>query len=438
MNQDLTQAAAMIEDLQDFPMPVRVLLAAEILQELRTWLTTLILPELQAAADATNTDPTAHYFMKMAVREKFEVEAILQMTEMLDPASGLDAEMGQADTLVPLALAARRVVANAECLRDKPTYLREIGRILEIDGMAQTLGLDTNGASRGVTCVTIDISVSLAPVVPTSGAPLVAVATPRFSDGTNLPDVFGESLVIVDRGAILGSPTSAESTTGQVTLSTTVAPISATSAGPTFDLIADVPGLGIARILRVRRPNRVLLSSTAVTGSKLLRAGSTTSQFSLTETGFVTLFAQSASSSDPDGDAAVGESTASISVPDPSTLVGQGNLLLSASGDARSRVSFSSTISGTLLGDFTCTFDVRTTEFNVSGNPQFTFTARRDGAAIFTTSSTRTQSVPCDAGSYAIEVTTSAEVVNQPPPGGSASRTYSFTVSLIPRPLPSP
>jgi hypothetical protein len=428
----------MIDDLASFPMPVRVLLAAEILQELRTWLTTLILPELQAAADALNTDPTAHYFMKMAVREKFEVDAILQMTEMLDPASGLETEIGQADALIPQALNARRVVANAECLANKPSYLTQIARILEIDGMAQTLGLPTTGAAHGVTCVTIDISVSLAAVVPTAGSPLTAVSTPRFSDGADLPDVFGGSLEVFSLGAIIEGPTLAQSPSRTQTLSTTVKPLSATSVGPTVQLVANVPGLAIGRVLRVSRPNRVLLTSTNVHGEKFLRAGSTQSQFALDAGGFVTLFAQTVTSPDPVGDAAVSQSTAAISAPSASTVAGQGNLSLSASGDAESRIGFTSTINGTLLGDFTCTFNVQTTEFNVSGNPQFTFTVTRNGSAIFSTSSTRSQSVPCDAGLYVITATTGAQVVDQPLPGGSASRTYSFTATLVPRPLPSP
>lgn len=437
MNLNLTQAAAMVEDLGSFPIPVRILLASEILVQLRTWLNGFILPELRAAADATNADPTAHYFMLVALREISEVNAILQMTELLDPASGLDTELNELTALVPAAIVARRAVANADCLRDKANYRTHITRILDLAALAQHLSLPVDEQTFGTACVVVDLVVTLQGVVPVAGATYTALATARFSDGLALPDQVVVQIDAATLGtAILSGDTFAQALVS-ATLTGTVAPTTATGIGPQFDVIASVPELALARILVVNRPHRVLLTSSSVTGSKFLRAGSETSQFSLTAPGGVNLFSETLRSTSPDGEAHVAPSDADVRTNADRTVTrGQAGLDIDAEGSAESRVSFATTIVGSLVGDFDCRFEVTTAASAVDASGQFAFRVLRNGAVLFEAVNTRTAVVPCDAGDYETSVTTSARIVNPSTGQGEASRSYSFTTTLTPRPAP--
>jgi hypothetical protein len=432
MNQNLTEAAVMVEDLQDFPMPVRVLLAAEIIQQLRIWMNTFILPELRTAANPANTDPTVHYFMLVALREKSEVEAILQLTEMLDPASGIAAELTELGTLVPAAIDARRLVANQQCLQDKPNYRTHLNRIIEIAALAETLALPVDPATHGVTCVVVELGVQLTGVVPTSGSTFVATARGGFSDGTSLPDPLVVMLEAFDRGARLGTPTFVQGT-GTVTLRATVAPLTSTGPGPRFDLLAEVPELGLSRRLVVDRPHRVLVTSSAVTATKLLRAGSSTSDLTLSDPARVTLPTETLESPAPLG-SAVSNGTVNVDTnPAATTISGQGTLFVLAADDARSRVSLSTRLVATLRGNYLCRFDLTTTEFGIGATTAFTWRVLRNGVPHFVATSSRTVTTDCDDGAYAVELDTSSDVTNPPPPAGSSSRTYDFTIMVIPK-----
>jgi hypothetical protein len=435
MNQNLTEAAAIIEELAGTPLPVRVLLASEIIGQLRVWLVQFIEPSVREASNAANTDPTVQYFLMVALRERMAIEAILQMTEMLDPSSGLENELAAVAQLVPSAIDARRAVANAQCLQDKANFLTHLGRIRELSNFAESLGLPVN-PDRGVTCLIVSFDISYPPVVPDAGAPFTATARTRFSDGVLVSEPPVISVELFERGfAVLGPATFAQGA-GSATLTTTVAPRLDRGVGPRFEVHGEVAELGLFNVAVVDRPHRIAITSRTVTAAKQLRAGTENVNLSFTFPGggaFVT--AQTISSADPAGEAGVSLSEVTLTSSANDTVIsGAGTLGNSASGDAESHVTLSSGLTAALTGNFDCRFDVVTTEFNIGATPRFIFRARRNGVAVFDTAATRTTTVACDQGSYQFELETGSDITPTGP--GSASRTFSFTVTLTPRVSP--
>jgi hypothetical protein len=434
MNQNLTEAALIIEDLDGTPLPLRVLLASEIIGQLRTWLVQFIEPSVREASSVANTDPTVQYFLMVALRERMAIEAILQMTAMLDPSSGLANELAAVAQLVPAAIDARRVVANAQCLQDKANFLTHVGRIRELSNFAESLGLPVN-PDRGVTCLIVSFDVSYPAVVPDAGAPFTATARTRFSDGVLLSAQPVVSIELVERGfAVLGPGTFAQGN-GSATLVTTVAPRLDRGVGPRFEVHGEVAELGLFNVVVVDRPHRIAIASKTVTAAKRLRAGTENVNLSFTFPGGAFVTAQTISSADPVGEAGVSHSEVTLTSSANDTVIsGAGSLGNSASGDAESHVTLSSGLTAALTGNFDCRFDVVTTEFNIGATPRFVFRARRNGVPVFETAATRTTTVACDEGGYQFELETGSDIT--PPGVGSASRTFSFTVTLTPRVSP--
>ncbi len=142
MAQNLSEAATILENLDGFPVPVRVLLASELNFSMRGWINQFILPTLRDAANANNLAPTLHSALTVALREKTQIEAMLQMTAMLNPASGLQEEFAAINEALPGALEGRRLAANASCLADRANYRRPGAR----GGAGRRRGQSVNAA----------------------------------------------------------------------------------------------------------------------------------------------------------------------------------------------------------------------------------------------------------------------------------------------------
>ena len=438
MAQNLSEAATIIADLENFPVPVRVLLAAEINAGMRGWINQFILPSLRDAGDAGNPDPTLHYFLGVALREKTAIDAMLQMTAMLDPASGLADELQAINDALPAALEGRRLAANASCLADRANFLVHVGRVHEVVLWKESLGYPIVAATRGLSCIQIFVDITYPAVVPDAGAEFVATAEPKFSDGQPLVNGVRPlvMLEVADRGADIGEPTVAQEA-GSVTLRTLIKPRTGAALGPQFDLRATVNDLALTRVIVVSRPHRITLLSQQVEARKQLRAGSQTSAITITRAGNARVFAEALSSlpADPDpGTATVEESEVLLAFSTNRTLItGSGHLGNSASGDADSRVFLETRAAMRLAGgNFQCRFDITTTQFSLGATPAFVATVRRNGAVVFQTSTTRTVDQVCAEGDYTLEVDTSSQVVRPNPSPGSGSRTYAFTITLIP------
>ena len=91
-------------------------------------------------------------------------------------------------------------------------------------------------------------------------------------------------------------------------------------------------------------------------------------------------------------------------------------------GDADSRV-FLETRAGVRLagGTFQCRFDITTTQFSLSATPAFVATVRRNGTAVFQTTTTRTVDQVCAEGDYTLELDTSSQVARPNPSPGSGA-----------------
>ena len=433
METNLTEAAAMIADLDGFPLPVRVLLASEIIGQLRIWLAQFIEPSVREASSAANTDPTVHYFLLVALRERTAIEAILQMTDMLDPASGLEAELATVAQLVPSAIDARRVVANAQCLQDKANFRTLVARIRELADVAESLGLAI-GPDRGVTCLTVSLDINYPSVVPDAGAPLSATARARFSDGVLLSEQPVVSIELFERGFATFGPGTFAQGIGSATLATTVAPQLIRGVGPRFEVHGEVAELGLFNVVVVDRPHRINITNRRILAAKRLRAGSTNVNlpFEFPSEGRAFVTAQTITSEDPLGEAAVSLSEVTLASSANGTVIsGTGRLGNSASGDAESHVTLAAGLTASLTGNYTCSFDVVTTEFNIEATPRFIFRAKRNGVAVFEAAATRTTTVACDEGGYEFEMETGSDIT--PPGVGSASRTFTFNVTLTPR-----
>ena len=385
MAQSLTEAATILENLDEFPVPVRVLLASELNFSMRGWINQFILPTLRDAANANNLDPTLHSALTVALREKTQIEAMLQMTAMLDPASGLQEEFAAINEALPAALEGRRLAANASCLADRANFLVHVARVREVVQWKETLGYPVNAANRGLSCVQLFVDITYPAVVPDAGAEFVATAAPKFSDGQPLASGVRPlvMLEVVDRGADIGDPTFVQAL-GSVTLRTLIKARTGAALGPQFDLRATVNDLALTRVIVVSRPHRITLLSQQVEARKQLRAGSQTSAITITRAGNARVFAEELSSlpADPDpGTATVEESEVLLAFSTNRTLItGSGHLGNSAAGDADSRV-FLETRAGLRLagGTFQCRFDITTTQFSLSATPAFVATVRRNG-----------------------------------------------------------
>jgi len=442
MAQNLSEAATIIADLEDFPVPVRVLLAAELNAGMRGWINQFILPSLREAANPNNPDPTLHYFLGVALREKTAIDAMIQMTEMLDPASGLDEELAAINAALPGALEGRRLAANASCLADRANFLVHVARVREVVLWKETLGYPVVAANRGLSCLQLFVDITYPGVVPDAGAEFVATAEPKFSDGQPLVNGVRPlvTLEVADRGADIGTPAFAQEL-GRVTLRTLIRPRAGVALGPQFDLRATVNDLALTRVIVVTRPHRITLLSQQVEARKQLRAGSQTSSVTITRAEDARVFAQELASlpEDPDpGTASVSESGLRLAFSTNRTqITGSGNLANSAAGDADSRV-FLETRAGVRLagGTFQCRFDITTTQFSLSATPAFVATVRRNGLLLFQTTTTRTVDQVCPEGDYTVEVDTSSQVTRPNPSPGSGSRTYAFTITLVPAPAP--
>ena len=442
MAQNLSEAATIIADLENFPVPVRVLLAAEINNAMRGWINQFILPSLREAADANNLDPTLHYFLTVALREKTQIDAMLQMTAMLGPASGLDDELQAINDALPAALEGRRLAANASCLADRANFPVHVARVREVVQWKEALGYPLNAANRGLSCIQLFVNFTYPGVIPDAGAEFVATAEPKFSDGQPLENGVRPlvMLEVADRGADIGSPSFAQDL-GSVTLRTLISPRAGVALGPQFDLRATVDDLALTRVIAVSRPHRITLLLQQVEARKQLRAGSQTHSFTITRVDGASVFAQQLSSlpTDPDpGTASVDLSRGLLAFNTNRTLItGSGHLGNNAEGDADSRV-FLETRAGVRLtgGAFQCRFDITTTEFSLSATPAFVATVRRNGAVVFQTTATRTVDRVCADGDYTLEVDTSAQVARPNPSPGASARTYAFTITLTPAPAP--
>ena len=440
MAQNLSEAATILENLDGFPVPVRVLLASELNFSMRGWINQFILPTLRDAANANNLDPTLHSALTVALREKTQIEAMLQMTAMLNPASGLQEEFAAINEALPGALEGRRLAANASCLADRANFLVHVARVREVVQWKETLGFPVNAANRGLSCVQLFVDITYPEVVPDAGAEFVATAEPKFSDGQPLVNGVRPlvMLEVADRGAAIGTPTFAQEL-GRVTLRTLIRPQEGLALGPQFELRARVNDLALTRVISVSRPHRITLLSRQVEARKQLRAGSQTSNITITRTEDARVFAQELASlpDDPDpGSASVSESGLRLAFNTNRTqITGSGNLANSAAGDADSRV-FLETRAGVRLagGTFQCRFDITTTQFSLSATPAFVATVRRNGVLVFQTSTTRTVDQVCAEGDYTLEVDTSSQVARPNPSPGSGSRTYAFTITLAPAP----
>jgi hypothetical protein len=440
MAQNLSEAATIIADLESFPTPVRVLLAAEINAGLRGWINQFILPSIRDAANANNPDPTLHYFLGVALREKTAIDAMLQMTEMLDPASGLEAELQAINDALPAALEGRRLAANASCLADRANFPVHVARVREVVLWKETLGYPIVAANRGLSCIQIFVNITYPDVVPDAGAEFVATAEPKFSDGQPLVNGVRPlvMLEVADRGADIAPPAFAQEF-GRVTLRTHIRPRVGVALGPQFDLRASVNDLALTRVISVSRPHRITLLSQQVEARKQLRAGSQTSGVTITRAGDARVFAQELSSLPDDtnpGTATVAESGLVLTFNTNRTLItGSGQLGNSAAGDADSRVFLETRAAVRLAGgNFQCRFDITTTEFSISATPTFVATVRRNGVVAFQTNATRTVDQVCGEGDYTLEVDASSQVTLPNPSPGSGSRTYAFTITLAPVP----
>ena len=444
MAQNLSEAATIIADLENspVPVPVRVILAAEINAGMRGWINQFILPSIRDAANANNPDPTLHYFLGVALREKTQIEAMLQLTEFLDPTSGLEEEFEAINEALPGALEGRRLAANASCLADRANFQVHVSRVREVVLWKETLGYPINAANRGLSCIQIFVDITYPGVIPDDGAEFVATAEPKFSDGQPLVNGVRPlvMLEVADRGADIGAPAFAQES-GSATLRTLIKPRENAALGPQFDLRATVNDLALTRVIFVSRPHRIMLLSRQVEARKLLRAGSQTSGITITREGSARVFAEELSSlpADPDpGTATVVESEVVLVFNTNRTLItGSGHLGNSAAGDADSRV-FLETRAGVRLagGTFQCRFDITTTQFSLSATPAFVATVRRNGTAVFQTTTTRTVDQVCAEGDYTLELDTSSQVARPNPSPGSGSRTYAFTIALTPAPAP--
>lgn len=442
MAQSLAEAATIIANLDNFPVPVRVLLASELNFNMRGWINQFILPTLRDVANANNRDPTLHDSLMVALREKIQIDAMLQMTEMLDPASGLEDELRAINDALPAALEGRRLAANASCLADRANFLVHIARVREVVQAKELLGYPINAANRGLSCVQLFVDITYPGVVPDAGAEFVATAEPKFSDGQPLVNGVPSlvTLEAVDRGADISAPAFAQAL-GRVTLRTLIKGRTGAALGPQFDLRATVNDLALTRVIVVSRPHRITVVARQVEGRKQLRAGSLTSPFSLVGEEAIRLFAQELSSlpEDPDpGTATVDESAVRLSFNTNRTVIsGSGHLGNSAAGDADSRVFLETRATVRLAGGaFQCRFDLTTTQFSLGATPAFVATVRRNGSVVFQTTTTRTVDQVCTEGDYTLEVDTSSQISRPNPSPGSGSRTYAFTITLEPTPAP--
>lgn len=293
----LTRAAAAVsDDPTRIPLPVRLLLAAEVATELRTWLAS-ITRSLSDASDASRLDSAEHYFLMNALRELSAVEAIVELMEGLDTGEIVGPELAAARALIAPAIEARRTVANQRCLAptlaERQTTSVYIGRILELAGEAEARGLPVDGRTRGITCLRLNVTVSFPASLPPGGARVLVAASLEFADGSPLWEprmqVLGHTLELVDRGLAIISEPAAANGIGSVGLSTFIQRRSPTGT-LAFDVRADVPGIGFSLVRRVTRDtSQWTISSRQVTargeflppGTTILRQATDTTSASI-------------------------------------------------------------------------------------------------------------------------------------------------------------
>jgi hypothetical protein len=174
--------------------------------------------------------------------------------------------------------------------------------------------------------------------------------------------------------------------------------VTSPAIGTRFELHAEVPEFALFRLVVVDRPHRITPTSQHVTGTKRLRAGGATSNFSLSHPAGIILFAQNLDDPNGPNDAAVGESTALLMAnADFTSISGRGHASGDALNDASAQVTFETRLAGTLVGDFDCSFSVTATNFTIGATSAFSFAVTRDGAPLFQTSSSATVNRLCTA-----------------------------------------
>lgn len=260
MATDLSDAADIVAAGPDtFPLPVRVLLAAEIATELRTWLASTK-RILEDASDPGRTDSAQHHLTMVALRELSAIEAIVELTSGLNTGAVVASELAATQAQAAPAIVARRSVANARCIATDIAERREtsiyLGRILELAGEAEARGLPVDARTRGVTCVRLKVDVAFPATVPAGGAAITASARLEMADGLSILDTrvdqLGHTIDLVDRGQAIIAQPQAANFFGSVTLVSFVQPRS-TAGTLAFDVRADVPSIGFSEIRRVSR-----------------------------------------------------------------------------------------------------------------------------------------------------------------------------------------
>ncbi len=194
------------------------------------------------------------------------------------------------------------------------------------------------------------------------------------------------------------------------------------------------------KTVTVTTANNVIVTSRSVMASKSLQAGTATAgfvagPFAIVQPqieAFVSSQTINERASDPDpGQARVSESRVQLTV-NPTLLnrviSGSGSLGASTSGDAQASVILTSALTAELQGTFDCQLQMTT---SAGGTSVLFVRLMHGGGAVFTMSTSSSQTAVCGPGIYTIDVHANVLLGSGPANG---NRTFSYTLTLTPRP----
>lgn len=437
MAERLAEAAQIIEsgDPGATPLPVRILLASELIAELRRWLTVGVQPLI--SVDLANGLATGHYLFMVGLREFDAVKAILALIEGLDIGGVVLPEVQDTEDLIPTSMTFLRGEENRECLADRIGYQAWLRRLLELAGESRERNLPVPGDANGITCVVLTLTTELPAVVPAEGAGFRAVGHFAFSDGGLLVDPPVVTVeVIADGQARVSLPTFAQGP-GHAVVNTTVAPpVGSTTGFLRFRVRAEVPELGFRKSVLVRRGHSTRLIARNIVFSGTARAGAQTNvrnrteSESLSETVLANDFAaQAITSAGATVDAAAGATIFDLDGVLDVLAEGSSSRGLSSSANG----SLRSSLTVDLVGAFMCHIEVTTTSEAESGSPpSLSVTLSRNGVALFQTAVATIANRTCDEGRYQIEAFTIGGVSASPDDDFNNNRHYHVNVTVTP------
>jgi hypothetical protein len=417
---DLTTAAAIVQEgTGGTPLPVRVLLAAEIANELRTWLNLIVVSGLRDAEDPNNRENATHSFLMIALRELSSIEAIAALAAALDIGDLLETELINVRNRIPNAINVRRAVNNSRCNEARQEASLFVQRILELAGEAEARGLPVEPRMRGVTCLRIRTDITFPTSIPSGGAEIFVDSALGHSDGSPFADLrlalLLHSVEIVDRGlANIALPTGGQGE-GGVLLRTRITPRPGIGT-LAVEVRVDIPDFGFSDIVRVERTvanQAVIITGREVRASKSLSANAQQSDASVNNLESVALPDQTLS----DGGASASIRNVRVRMASTTSV---GGLDFDASGSSENTASgggggsFAGAVT-TLRTEFaisvfetvTCSFEIAVTK-NIAGGgviqqPSIQATVSRQGfGVIFQATTTASGSQTCPPGNYTL------------------------------------